>query len=100
MKVNRRFGELYIHARFFILVSCLAYSLAQKSEAKYSFLRYVGFQWAIRRYISTNRILISHRFENFKSYKNNIHQNLSVGLGVRLISVNVYGDLWKSPHFS
>jgi hypothetical protein len=76
MKVSRRFGgtcRLHLQCEAllttcFMLVSCLAYSLALKMEAICSSETSVNFQRTARCYIPEDRTLNNLRFENLISY--------------------------------
>jgi hypothetical protein len=55
-------------ATYFMLVSCVAYSLTLKMETTCSSETLVEFQWTTWRYIPEDRTLHSYRHENLKSY--------------------------------
>jgi hypothetical protein len=67
LKVNWRFGGKCRLPFAFTLVSCSAYSLTLKMEAKCSSATLLNFQWTTWRYIPENRALRNHQCENLKS---------------------------------
>jgi hypothetical protein len=93
LKANRCFGWiLRVHIQVwklsqarnhFIMVPCLAYSPTLKVEASCSFKNSVDFRQITWRYITKDRTLHNHLFENFKSYKSSSY------LSVRLSSYKI-----------